>query len=146
MQSTAYPFELLPLSVRSNDDEERRKVVSCRSIQCCVPRMQSLHVNNRQGFKSRGVGTLYLHILPPLSIVIPVYVSLVETILYGAQMSGPHLLKIKRNVYDCHLLQHDGNLKIPILYVGCLSVILRAVLLIHFIITSRLVPVSRTGV
>ena len=61
-------------------------------------------------------------------------------------MSGPPLLKIKRNVWDCHLLQHDGNLKIPILYVGCLSVILRAVLLIHFIITSRLVPVSRTGV
>jgi len=112
----------------------------------CSTHVESVHVNNRQGFKSRGVGTLYLHILPPLSIVIPVYVSLVEIILYGAQMSGPHLLKIKRIVYDCHLLQHDGNLKIPILYVGCLSVILRAVLLIHFIITSRLVPVSRTGV
>ena len=88
---------------------------------------------------------IYIFFLPFL-LLYRLLKSLVETILYGAQMSGPHLLKIKRNVYDCHLLQHDGNLKIPILYVGCLSVILRAVLLIHFIITSRLVPVSRTGV
>jgi len=47
-----------------------------------------MHVNNRQGFKSRGVGTIYKFFLPFLllyRLIVPYF----QSNFYGAQMPGP---------------------------------------------------------